>query len=135
MSMTTVTPFGLQRMNRRGEHLFVVAADDEEARREVAMGHRDAGAGRRGDRTAHAGNHLVGDARALERLRLLAAATEHERIAALQPDDPSSAFCLADQHRLDFVLRQRVAPCALADVEPLRTPSPGRTTRSSTSAS
>ena len=49
------------------------------------MGERDAGVGRRGDGGGHAGHdderHAGGD----QRLGLLAAAAEDERIAALEP--------------------------------------------------
>ena len=39
---------------------------------------------------------------------LFAAATEDERIAALQPHDPPSAPRVQDQERVDLLLRQRV---------------------------
>ena len=49
------------------------------------MGHRDAGVGGHRDRGADAGHHLEGDAGLRQRQGLLAAAAEHERVAALEP--------------------------------------------------
>ena len=59
---------------------------------------------------------------ALQRQRLLAAAPEHERVAALQPHDAAAALRGANHHGVDVVLRQRVTAGALADEEPLGAP-------------
>ena len=61
------------------------------ARGGVAVGDRHAGVGGRGDARGHARHDLEADARRAQRLRLLAAASEHERVAALEPDDGSPA--------------------------------------------
>ena len=56
-----------------------------EVGRHAAVGHRDARVGGRADGAGDAGHHLEGDAGGGERLGLLAAAPEHERVAALEP--------------------------------------------------
>ena len=55
------------------------------------------------------------DARGAQRSHLLAAAAEHERIAALQPHDEVPRARLADHELLDERLRRRAAAAALAD--------------------
>ena len=55
----------------------------------------------------------------LQRLRVVAAAPEHERIAALQPHEAAAASRRTNHHGVDFLLRQGVAPGSLADEEPL----------------
>ena len=52
-----------------------------------AVGDRDAGRGRHGDRARHAGHHLDPDAVRLAGQPLLAAAPEHVGVAALEPHD------------------------------------------------
>ena len=64
-----------------------VAGDDGERRREPAVRHRDARVRGRGDGRRDAGDDLERDAGGGQRLRLLAAAAEDERVAALQPHD------------------------------------------------
>ena len=54
---------------------------------ETAVRHRDSGVRRRGNARRHAGDDLERDAGGGERLRLFAAATKHERIAALESND------------------------------------------------
>ena len=50
---------------------------------------RDPGIRGRGDTGGHSGHDLERDPRLAQRLRLLPATAEHERIAALEPhDDP-----------------------------------------------
>ena len=68
----------------------LVPGDHREARRHPPVRHRDARVGRRRDRAGDAGHDLEGDARGEARLRLFAAAPEHERVAALQPHDRSA---------------------------------------------
>ena len=84
------------------------------------MRHRDAGRRRRRDRARHAGHDVVRDAGALQRQRFLAAAAEHERVAALEPHDAFAAPRGANHQRFDRALRHRMPPGALADVEALR---------------
>ena len=62
-----------------------MAGEEHELGGEVAVRQRDARVGRDRDAGRHAGHDLVADARLAERLGLLAAAAEDERIAALQP--------------------------------------------------
>ena len=50
----------------------------------------------------------------------LAAAPEHEGVAALEADDMLSATRAANHQPMDRVLADGVAVVALADVEPLR---------------
>ena len=52
-----------------------------------------------------------------ERLHLLAAPAEHERVAALEPDDRRAVRREREHHRLDLVLRSGVVPGLLADVQ------------------
>ena len=78
------------------------------------MRQRDARVGRHRDGRRDAGHHLEGNARALERQGLLAAATEHERVAALEPHDPPAASRVGHEERGDPLLRQRVAARGLA---------------------
>ncbi len=85
----------------------------------VAVGDGDSGVGRRGDPGSHPGHDLEIDACASERLRLLAAATEDERVAALEPDDASPLSRVVDHQLLDLVLLHRVGSRRLADVDEL----------------
>ena len=62
-----------------------VAGDEHAGLGMVAMGERNAGTRRTAQRRGDAGHDLDGDAGCGQRLDLLAAAAEHERIAALQP--------------------------------------------------
>ena len=97
-----------------------MSGDDEERRRDAAVRHRDAGRRRPRDRARHAGHDVVRDAGALQRQRFLAAAAEHERVAALEPHDAFAAPRGANHQRFDRALRHRMPPGALADVEALR---------------
>ena len=78
------------------------------------MGDRDPGVGRSGERRADTGHDLERDPGAREGLGLFAAAAEDERIAALEPHDPTPAPRVQDQERVDLLLRQRVMPRGLA---------------------
>ena len=69
----------------------LVAGDHGEVGGQAAVGHRDAGVRGGADRAGDAGHHLERDAGRGERLGLLAAAPEHERVAALQPHDARPA--------------------------------------------
>src|SRR2546430_423766 len=68
-------------------------------------------------RRAHAGTDLERDAGAGQGFGLFAAATEDERIAALQPYDPAAAPRVHDQERVDPLLRQRVVAGRLPRVD------------------
>ena len=62
-----------------------------------------------------------GTLRLRERLRFFAAATEDERIAALQPHDALSFPGFLHEQRVDFLLRQRVRARFLPGENRLRT--------------
>src|SRR5207342_627125 len=49
--------------------------------------------------------------------RLLAAASEHERVAALEAHHPASGLSVLDEQPVDLLLRQRVVPGGLAHVD------------------
>ena len=55
-----------------------------------------------------------------QRERLLAAASEHKRIAALQPDHAMAATCLANHQPIDRILTDRRTAGAFPDEEPSR---------------
>jgi hypothetical protein len=74
---------------------------------------RDLRGGRRAERRGDTGDDLDRHARSAARLGLFSAATEHERVAALEPYDVASHERLANQQRVDCVLRQRVPRAAL----------------------
>ena len=65
---------------------------------------RDAGRGRDRDRAGHPRHHLDGDTSGQARLDLLAAAAEHERVAALEPDHRTARAGVLDQCVVDVVL-------------------------------
>ena len=69
-----------------------------------------------------AGHHLAANACSAQRKRLLAASSEHERVAALQAHDAAASARGANHQRVDPVLRERMTSRALADEEPLRVP-------------
>ncbi len=73
------------------------------------------GVGGRGDAGGHAGHDLEGDAGGAQRLRLLAAAAEHERVAALQAHDgPAGPRACSTSSAVGLVLGHLVAaadPC------------------------
>ena len=77
---------------------------------------RDRNAGVRGHRhrRAHARHDLERNARLRESLGLLAAAAEHERIAALEPHDTPPPARVLDEQVVDLALRQRVIAARLA---------------------
>ena len=83
------------------------------------MGDRDPGVGGRGDARGDPGNDLELDPGGGKRLGLLAAAAEHERVAALQPDDAAPGAGALDHQRLDLLLRDASRARALADVDEL----------------
>jgi len=64
------------------------------------MGDGDAGSGRHGGERRDARDHLEGHAGPRERDRLLPAAPEHVRVAALQPHDAPPAAGMCDEERV-----------------------------------
>ena len=70
---------------RRSERRFVMRRHDEKSGRHTAMRDRNARRRRCGDSARNAGHDVVRDASALQGERFFAAATEDERVAALQP--------------------------------------------------
>ena len=79
------------------------------------MGDRDPGVGGRGDAGGDPGHDLELDPGLAQRLALLAAAAEDERVAALEPDDALARAGGLDQALVDLLLRHRRwharAPC------------------------
>ena len=73
-----------------------------------------------------AGNHMAPRRRPRAGLQLLAAAAEHEGVAALQPHDRQPLAGQGDQQLVDVVLRQGVARLALAHVDHARAPAAAR---------
>ena len=97
-----------------------VTGDDADVLGVAAGRHRDAGVRRGRDRAGDAGHDLEGDPGVDERLGLLAAAAEHERVAALEPHHPPARLRVLDQLRVDLLLaRRRAGPRGLADVDHL----------------
>ena len=87
---------------------------------DAAVGDGDAGVGGHGDGGGDAGHDLEGDAGVAQRLRLLAAAAEDERVAALQPDDALALAGLLDEQGVDRVLVVAAGRAGdLADVDQL----------------
>src|SRR5262245_55118250 len=107
-------PFG-----RRSERRFVMCGRDEERARDAAMCDRDTRRRRRRHRARHAWHDLACDARVPQGKRFLAAASEDERITALQTHDVPAAPGGADHQAVNGVLRHRVTAGALADEEAL----------------
>jgi hypothetical protein len=92
--------------------------DEGDRGRDAAVCHRDAGVRRRRDPGRHAGHDLERDPCGGERLRFLAAASEHERIAPLQPHHALALATQLHEERIDRLLAGRVgAATALADLE------------------
>ena len=83
---------------------------------------RDAGKRGRGNGARDAGDDVAAHTGSRQRQGLLAAASQHKRVAALQPHDTAAAARGANHERVDSVLRQGMSSGALADEEPLRVP-------------
>ncbi len=77
------------------------------------------GVGRRRDSRRDAGHDLERDPGPLERLGLLASTPEHERVAALEPDDRLALQAVVDQHALDLGLSGGLTISSLAGVDQL----------------
>ena len=74
---------------------ILVRRHERDRRGLVAVRDRDAGVGGRGDARGHARHDLEAHARLGQRLGLLAAAAEHERVAALQAHHRAARRCRA----------------------------------------
>ena len=85
-----------------------------------ALGDRDPRVGRRGHAGRHARDDLVVAARRAQRLRLLAAAPEDERIAPLQAHHGAPGARVLDQQARGLALGHLLAAAHLADVDDLR---------------
>ena len=93
-----------------------VAGDDGEGRGDAAVGDGHAGGRGGGHGRGDAGHDLERDPGVDERLGLLAAPSEHERVAALEPDDPLPVPGERDEQGRDQLLGDRAAR-PLADVD------------------
>ncbi len=120
ISTTIVTLSGASwsRIGRVGR--LVVAGDDQKARRQPAVGDGDARQRGGRHRRRQARDDLERDPGARQRQRFLAAAPEHEGVAALEPHDAQPAARVPDQQPVEDVLRDRLPAGALADEEPAR---------------
>ena len=87
--------------------------------RHVAMGQRNLQGRGGGDAGGDAGHDLDGDARLAQRIELLAATAEDERIAALEPDHGLAGAGAVDQQRVDVLLRHAMRALGLADRDQL----------------
>ena len=86
----------------------------------VAMGQRNAGVSRAGERCGDAGHDFVGDAVGAQEFEFLAAATEHERIAALEPHHALACARVLQHQRMDAVLAGVMRAGLLADFDEFR---------------
>ena len=83
------------------------------------MRHRDARVGRRGYRGSYSRHHLEGYAGSRKGHGLLAAATEDEGVASLQPDDAPALRCPRDEQGVDVALVRALPAGRLARVDHL----------------
>ena len=99
------------------ELLVAVAGEEAHGLRMAAVGERNAGIRARGERGGDAGNDFERHAVLAQVIDLLAAAAEHERIAALEAHDVFAALRVLDEQLVDLFLRGAAAADELADVE------------------
>ncbi len=97
-----------------------MAGDEGDAAGELPVRDRDARVRRRRHAGGHAGHDLELDARLAQHERLLAAAAEDQRIAALQPHHPPPGAPVLDQQPVDLLLRHLRPAALLADVDQFR---------------
>ena len=122
---------GHLRERPRVELLDVVRRERGHRLRDAAVRDRDARRlGNGGDRR-HAGHELERDAGADERERLLPAAAEHERVAALEAHDAAPAPAVRDEQRVDVFLPMPSREISSAPSEPRRRSPPRRAGRRS----
>ena len=99
---------------------ILVAGDEGDGGRSIAVCHGDARVGRRGHARRHARHDLEGDARGRQRLGLLAPAAEHEGVASLEAYDPAAGAAELHEQGVEVVLLHRRRARLLADVSELR---------------
>ena len=97
-----------------------MAGHERHAGREAAVGDRNARICRRRNARGDPGHDLEIDVSLAQRQRLLAAATEHERVAALQAHHLAPGAGALDHQRLRVLLGHRLAAALLADEQQLR---------------
>ena len=85
----------------------------------VAMRPRHAGVGGAGQRGGDARHHFEGDAVRVQELQLLAAAPEHEGVAALEPHHAAAGARMLQHQRVDAVLADVVVGGLLAHFDEL----------------
>jgi hypothetical protein len=90
--------------------------DEDHALRVAALRDRNAERGRCGDAGGDAVHDFDRESRRAERGQFLAAAAEHERIAALEPRDAAARAQMHEHRGDDRLLRRRCMSAALADV-------------------
>ena len=95
---------------------ILVAGHDRDLGRHAALRDGDSRVGGDGVGRRDPGDDLESHPGGRQRQRLLAAAAEDERIAALEADDRAQTASELDQQRVDLVLRHRVLPGLLAGV-------------------
>ena len=98
---------------------LAVASDKRNGAGETAVRDRDARVGAGGDAGGDAGHDLKRDPGGAQGERLLATASEHERIAALQPHDRVARLRALDHQRFGLILRHRRPASLLADEQQL----------------
>ena len=111
---------GLQRAQHGRVSLFGVPGDHHERRREPPVGEGNSAQRRRRDGGGNPGHDLAGHARRRQGERFLAAATEDERIAALQPHHALAAQRPADHHALERLADRSSAGRRACPRRPLR---------------
>ena len=98
----------------------LVPGDERDRRRVVPVGDRDSRVGGGGHARRHARHDLERNAGLGQCLGLLAAAPEHERVAALEADHRPSRPSKLDQRAADLILPDRRLTGTLADVAEVR---------------
>src|ERR1051326_4624745 len=99
-----------------------MSRDHEKPGGGAAVRHRNAGRGGCGDGARYARHDVVCDTGPLQRRRFLAAAPEHERVAALEAYHALAAPRRADQQGVNRGLSDGVTAGPLADIKALRAP-------------
>src|SRR5262245_18015573 len=99
-----------------------MGGDKDEPRRLVAVGQRQAGLGGAAERGGHARHDHDRNVGLAQMVKLLAAATEDEGIATLEPNDAAPAARGLDQAAIDLVLANTGLAAALAYEHLLRVP-------------
>ena len=106
----------------RDRAVLALGGDEDAGLRVIAVRERYAGISGAAYRRRDARTNLKRHALVGERFDLLAAASEHEGIAALQPQHALALSGEADQHLADLALRRGVISRAFADIDALRLP-------------